>query len=204
MGAGGGAPMLTFTCTWAPAGVANSACNSITHSSMLNFVRAIRMICRLKVTPLFSPAYEKSQPLLSSFDGRSSNLLEATHWPLFNGNRPSLCNPLAIVFVPERPGFTLPSGRLEQSTLWADLWRDGTAAACHLEQLPFGSARQVASWCQLVVGLFDKYIEHRTWDIRTFDSVRCTLELPQNVKCRDVPCTISNALVQQPNHALTN
>src|SRR6266516_6981941 len=31
----------------------------------------------------------------------------------------------------------------------------------------------------------------------------CTLELPQNVKCWDVPCTISNALVQQPNHALT-
>src|SRR3989442_1339382 len=83
MGAGGGVPMLTFTCTWAPADVANSACNSITHSSMLNFVRAIRMICRLKVTPLFSPAYEKSQPLLSSFNGRSSNLLEATHWPLF-------------------------------------------------------------------------------------------------------------------------
>src|SRR3989454_9819552 len=45
---------------------------------------------------------------------------------------------------------------------------------------------------------------HRTWDIPTFDIVRCTLAFPQNVKCWDVPCTISNALVQQPNHPLTN
>src|SRR5207245_3865150 len=43
-----------------------------------------------------------------------------------------------------------------------------------------------------------------TWDIPTFDIVRCTLGLPKNVKCWDVPCAISNALVQQPNHPLTN
>ena len=48
------------------------------------------------------------------------------------------------------------------------------------------------------------FIEHRTWDIPTFDIVRSTLKLAENVKCWDVPCTISNALVQQPNHALTN
>ena len=59
----------------------------------------------------------------------------------------------------------------------------------------------VASLCQLVVGLFDKYMGHRKWDIPTFDIVRCTFDLPRNVKCWDVPCMISNALVQ---HQITH
>src|SRR5437667_4289108 len=49
----------------------------------------------------------------------------------------------------------------------------------YLEQLRFGSARQVASLCQLVVGLFDKYMGHRTWDIPTFDIVRARSSFPK-------------------------
>src|SRR2546428_4833018 len=56
--------------------------------------------------------------------------------------------------------------------VWGGQGRDRRCGFADLEQLRFGTARQVASLCQLVVGLFDKYMGHRTlsgkWVILNF------------------------------------